>query len=487
MDLSNHKSHSVLFEIGNSLIQLSTNPNTIRSAVNILCNLLVEQKDNNTLIIILKKLIEIKNKYRDVLEEQILSFAIILDSGCTTELRKLLFELISDLIKESNISRVFEIFIADFNKIKNVNDTDFTLEFKNMILMCMFKSIKRFPSINKNFPIFLLEKCLLYDSKNTFLDDQIMIVKDLFYIFTEKDSNHNYSSEFVSKILNCFEDINSSEILQSCIWLVAEYTNDIKGIKKVFDLIMKNMGDLNLELLGESSDNMELSQNSTNLTEKKTISKTVILPDGTYGTQTIVIDPSDYNKHKETKFLRKFLLETNFFFATNLAVALTRMVINLYYLDIDTQETFKTYFYNTINIICAILKINSEKIFKDPDNISRITMCLEFLISNDFENFNNWIRESREIFNDYYYNILHSRGTAKNIQKKRIVAVDDFISFRHVKPFDPDNFDTVDEEEVEAFSEKKKIDDSSKKNTKFTEVLTGSDVFIFLFYRMLFM
>ena len=70
------------------------------------------------MIIILKKLIDIKNKYKDILEEQIVSFAIILNSNCTNELRKLLFELISELIKETNICNVFDIFINDFNKSK---------------------------------------------------------------------------------------------------------------------------------------------------------------------------------------------------------------------------------------------------------------------------------------------------------------------------------------------------------------------------------
>jgi hypothetical protein len=480
MDLSSHKSHSVLFEIGNSLLSLSSNPNTVKNAVNILCNLLGEQKDNNTLIIILKKLIEIKNKYRDILEEQIVSFAIILDSGCTTELRKLLFELISELIKESNISRVFEIFMADFNKLKTVTETEHTLEFKNMILMCMYKNIKKFPSCNKAFSLFILEKCLLYDSKNTFQDSQIMIIKDLFFIYQEND--------FSVKIIQCFEDINSAEILQACIWILAEYTNDLKTIKKVFDLIMKNMGDLNLEFSDNEENNLgnNSTSNSTTGGQKKTITKTVVLPDGTYGTETIVIDPTEYNKQKETKFLRKFLLETNFFFATNLVVALTRMVINMHYLDQETGDIFKTYFYNTVNIICAVLKMNSEKIFKDPDNVSRINMCLEFLISNDFESFQNWIKESKELFNEYYHSLLSNANKGAVSHKKKKVDVDEFISFRHVKPYDPDNFDIVEDEQTDENSaEKRKIlEEAGKKKNKFIEVLTGSDVSEIIIYGL---
>lgn len=470
LDLSNHKSHSVLFEIGITLIQLSSNPNNIRNAVNILCNLLVEQKDNNTLIIILKKLMEIKNKYRDILEEQILSFAIILDANCSSELRKLLFELISDLIKESNITSVFEILVNDFNKIKNINDNPSTIEFKNMILMSLYKNIKKFPNVNKSYPIFLLERCLMYDSKNTFLDDQLSIFKDLFFMYSKTLGN-----EFINKIFHHFGDINSAEIVQTCVWMISEYADNLETLKKMFDLIMKNIGDLNFELLETNGLETQIKDVKT---EKKTITKTVVLPDGTYGTQTIVVDPSEFNKQKDTKFLRNFILETSFFFSTNIAVSLTRIVIQMFYLDqSENKDIFKAYYFNTINIICAILKMNSHKIYKDPDNISRVTMCLDFLLNSDFERFMKWVEESKELYYTFYanQNSKTSSHVASHLGKR--ANVDDYISFRHVKPFDPDNMDIVEDEVQEIPLEKKKMDDLTSNNNqhKFTEVLTGSE------------
>lgn len=473
LDLSSHKSHSVLFEIGSSIIELSSNPNTIRNGVNILCNLLVEQKDNNTLIIILKKLVDIKHKHKEILEEQILSFAIILDSNCSNDLRKLLFELISELIKESNISRVFDCFISDFNKLKSVTETEATMNFKNMILSCMHKNIKKYPSSPKNYAIFLIEKCLLYDSKNSFIDDQIMIIKDLFYIFAFKQDMIN---EFLNKIIINFEDINSAEILQSCLWILAEYSADLKTIKKVFDLIMKNIGDLNLTLQQVDNSSENLANKGTN-TEKKVITKTVILPDGTYGTESTVVDIAEFNRQKEIKYLRKFLLETNFFFATNLIVTISRMIVNIYYLEVDNQDIFKTYYYNTVNIICAVLKMDSEQIFKDPDNVSRITMCLEFLLNLDFENFLTWIKESKKLYDQFYLDVLSDKNhsVTKNSRQKKVASVDEYISFRHVKPYDPDNFDTTEEEAVQKEIEKTKSESGHTK--KFINVLTGSEVY----------
>jgi len=491
MELSNHKSHSgnshikliilVTFEIANSLIRLSSNPSIIKSAINLFCNLLVEQKDNNTQIIIIRKLITLKQKYREILEEQIVTFALILNTNCTNELRKLLFNLISELIKQSNILSLFDIFISDFNKLKNVADTPQVTEYKNMILNCMYQNIKKYPNLNKEYPIFLLEKCLLYDSKKTFLEDQITIIREIFFIYGVINVE-----DFIFKILVNFEDISSHEILQTCIWILAEYSNDLTNLKKVFDLIMKNigkfflliyLGDLNLEYKSEKSIESENNSNTPS-TQKKVITKTVILPDGTYGTKTIVVDPSEINKQKETKFIRNFILETNFYFSTNLVVALTKILFKI--IKLDTQkEILNVYFLNTINIICAVLKLNSEKIYKDPDNISRINMCMDFLLNNQFEQFFTWSKESKELYNDFcaIRNKIDEQDSKKKSVKKYTKNADEFINFRHVKPFEIDNIDLADEEEDLEFEETLlKSNSNSNSKLKFTEVLTGSEV-----------
>jgi len=485
VDLSNHKSHSVLFEVANSLILLSSNPNIIKTAVGIFCNLLVEQKDNNILIIILKRLINIKNKYRDILEEQILSFAIILNSTTNSEIRKLLFDLIIELFKESNISQVFDVFITDINKLRGIADTDVNLEFKNMILDCIHKGLKRFPKTNSNYAIFLLEKCILYNSKNTFINEQLNILKDLFYIFP------NLRKEFIQKIMHNFDEVQDYEILQMIFWIFAEFIeDDIELIKKTYLLLMKNMGDLNFEAITEQKNNIGKKKDQSQTNERKVITKTVILPDGTYGTQQIVLENSEINKQKENKFLRSFILETNFFFSTNLVLALTRLIIKIFHLDnTEKKETYNTFFFNTINIICAILKLKSEKIYKDPDNVNRINFCLECLINKDFDVFLNIINESREMYNEYYSKMIIEDANAyinENKNRTLIKNVDDYMNFRYVKTSEVEGIDLGDDEKNKNNEEDlNNIVFDYKNGNKFIEVITGSEVikdFLKLFY-----
>jgi len=57
-----------------------------------------------------------------------------------------------------------------------------------------------FPNIKQEFPLFLIEKCLLYDSRNTFIDEQLSIIKETVFLYSRK-----IHKEMLEKILLNFE------------------------------------------------------------------------------------------------------------------------------------------------------------------------------------------------------------------------------------------------------------------------------------------
>ncbi|MCQ2819541.1 MAG: hypothetical protein MJ252_19940 [archaeon] len=484
LELSVHKSHSVLFEIGSILLEVSSNPNIISSAVNILCSLLMEEKDNNTLIVILKKLISIKSKYKEILQEHILSFANILSLNFALELREIVFKLINELICQSNIVPVFDNFINTFNQLNKTHENETIINFKQMILECMMINLKKFPNIPQTYPLFLLDKNLFAHPKTTgdssnAVDNfsQINAIKDLFKIYS---NNNEILPEMLKKLIKNFEDIDNYEIMQMILWILSYYTKDFPTLKNIFDLIMKNLGDLDFELtdsFGVKFVEAKKEDEAKKGSGKKTITKTVVLPDGTYGTVTTVVDTKDLNKHKDNKYLRKFVLTSNFYFSANLVSCLTSIIFKMKKAEDKDEEKYKIYFYNAINIICSILKMNSDLVAKDPDNISAIQTCLRLLLSDDDEMFEEW--------NNTFKDLENSEETQKVEENNKVIInntqPDDHIEFRHCKAFDPDNFDVVEENNIstndysnENEGEEEK-EDSEKKNKKFIEVLSGSE------------
>ena len=467
LELSAHKSHSVLFEIGSILLDVSSNPNVVSSAVNILCGLLMEEKDNNTLIVILNKLIGLKGKYKDILQEHLLSFANILNLNFSVELRQIVFKLINELISSNNINQIFDHFINTFNDLNKTHENEAVIKFKYMILECMMTNLKKFPNINKQYALFLLDKNLFSHKKDLLFDNfaQINAIKDLFKIY---ENNVDILNEMINKLIKNFEDIDNYEIMQVVLWILSYYSKDFNILKNVFELIMKNLGDLDFEYTNTLSEALKDNDNQSKDSSKKTITKTVVLPDGTYGTVTQIVDAKEVNKSKDNKYLRTFILQSNYYFSANLVSCLTHIIFKMKQCQDIVQDKYKVYIYNTINIICSILKMNSDLVSKDPDNINSIQTCLRLLLSDDADLFNEW--------DDAYKDIESTEtDTQQDNTIKEVTTTtqpDDYIQFRHCKPFDPDNFDVV-EESTNNSNDNTNEDD--KKNNKFIEVLSGSE------------
>lgn len=492
LELSVHKSHSVLFEIGSLLLEISSNPNVVSSAVNILCSLLHEERDNNTLIIILKKLYNIKNRHGEILQEQILTFANLINLNYAVELRNLSFKLIDELITESTITQVFDKFMNIFTQLNSVNESEFTIELKSSMLKCMLKNIIKFPKIDKMYILFVLEKNITFKKDKLFVYSQISTIKQLFTVYNKSEDENSILilNEMLKKIIKLFEEIDQYEIMETCIWILANYSKDVPLLQQSFDLILKNLGDLNFEFLEEELTLEKMDSDIINNdSAKRTVTKTVILPDGTYGTVTEILDVKEIKKQKEFKYLRKFILETSFYFSANLVSALTNIIFKMNKLKFDK---FKIYYFNTLNIICAILKMNSKLIYKDPDNTNHIKMCLKFLLSNNNTIYDEW----NSYMQKYEKQLKLAQDQTKleqelsNIKSKDFKnnQPDDFISFRHCKIYDPDNPDLgedesdmnlINEQNVEIndelFNTNSSSRESDNKKRRFVEVLSGTE------------
>ena len=496
LELSVHKSHSVLFEIGSLLLEISSNPNVVSSAVNILCSLLHEERDNNTLIIIIKKLYAIKNRHGEILQEQILTFANLINLNYAIELRKLSFELIDELITESTITQVFDKFMVIFTQLNSVNESEYTIDLKNSMLKCMLKNIIKFPNIDKMYPLFVLEKNLTFKKDKLYVYSQINSIKELFLVYSK---NEIILKEMLNKIIKMFEEIDQYEIMETCIWILANYSSELILLKQTFDLIMKNLGDLDFEYFNENENILENNDENhiKNDNGKRTITKTVVLPDGTYGTVTEVLDIKEIKKQKEIKYLRKFLLETTFYFSANLVSALTNIIFKMKKLNFDK---YKVYYYNTINIICSILKMNSKLVYKDPDNTNHIQMCLKFLLTNNDTIYEEWNQYMQKYENSLKLaqdkSKLEEELSLKKNKDFKNNQPDDFISFRHCKMYDPDNFEVDDDDNININKnsnieneddEENKEDnpinslnfgnnrETSNKKRRFIEVLSGTE------------
>lgn len=238
IELSNHKSSSVQLEIANTLLEITANPNTIKIAIILYTNLLNEVKDNNCLIVILKSLFSLKLRFKELLEEHILSFVVLMSSKVSIESKQLAKQLVSELLVESNLISVFDKFSNELHKLRNSVSIQADCELKDIIIEIMFSSIKRYPLKALAYSTKLLESCLLTKADSDRVQNNTNIINSLFIVYSS-----DQHSNFLNCILTHFEDIKSIEILQTSLHLLAEFSSSTDQLVKVFDLIAKSIGE----------------------------------------------------------------------------------------------------------------------------------------------------------------------------------------------------------------------------------------------------
>lgn len=102
--LSSTKS-AVVFECATTLVSLSQAPTAVRAAATCFCQLLVSQSDASVKLIVLDRLIDLKSRHLDVMQDQLMDIlralaTPVFDIRCKT------LDLAMDLLTPGNIHEV---------------------------------------------------------------------------------------------------------------------------------------------------------------------------------------------------------------------------------------------------------------------------------------------------------------------------------------------------------------------------------------------
>jgi coatomer subunit beta len=100
---------------------------------------------------------------------------------------------------------------------------------------------------------------------------------------------HNeHRSTIFQKICQMFGQIKSHLVIRVALWIIGEYAESLPEAQQAFNTVKKNVG--SLPVYPPISNEIEETEQKSAETGPKEITKTVILPDGSYGTQTIIVD-----------------------------------------------------------------------------------------------------------------------------------------------------------------------------------------------------
>ena len=127
----------------------------------------------------------------------------------------------------------------------------------------------------------------MFDNRSTFTSlETILFIREVIEVHPE------HRQAIFEKICDSFEDIRSHLVIRVALWILGEYASSQKDIDRAFETIKRNIGTLPIFQIEQAADgsSKEEAKESSQSQGPKIITKTVILPDGSYGTETIVVD-----------------------------------------------------------------------------------------------------------------------------------------------------------------------------------------------------
>nr|DBA17676.1 TPA: hypothetical protein GDO54_003089 [Pyxicephalus adspersus] len=336
-NLLQSSSPAVKYEAAGTLVTLSSAPTAIKAAAQCYIDLIIKESDNNVKLIVLDRLIELKDhpSHERVLQDLVMDILRVLTTP-DLEVRKKTLQLALDLVSSRNVEELVIVLKKEVIKTNNVTEHEDTDKYRQLLVRTLHSCSVRFPDMAANVIPVLME--FLSDSNEAAAADVLEFVREAVQRFD------NLRTLIVEKMLEVFHAIKSVPIVET----------EIK----------KESGELKLE-------------------EEVTVGSTqrLVTEMGTYATQSALSSSRPAKKEEERPPLRGFLLDGDFFVAAALATTLTKIALR-YVVLVPEKKRQNSFVAEAMLLMATILHLGKSSLPKKPitdDDVDRISLCLKVL------------------------------------------------------------------------------------------------------------
>lgn len=327
-NLLNSSSHAVRYESAGTLITLSTAPTAIKAAASCYIELIIKESDNNVKLIVLDRLIAMKENenMEKVMQELVMDILRVL-AAPDIEVRRKTLNLALDLVSSRNIEEMVLVLKKEVSKTHNVEHED-TGKYRQLLVRTLHTCCIKFPDVAGSVIPVLVE--FLSDTNELAATDVLVFIREAIQKFP------NLSDLIIEKLIEAFPVIKSVKTHRAALWILGEYCNTHKDIVQTLDVINQAVGEIPMVeyeqklLAGEKSEDESTGNtNPTNAPSSKVTS------DGTYATQS-AFSVQPILKKEQRPPLRQYLMDGDFFIGTILASTLTKLVLK--FMDIEKDK-----------------------------------------------------------------------------------------------------------------------------------------------------
>ncbi|XP_044775633.1 coatomer subunit beta isoform X2 [Neomonachus schauinslandi] len=327
-NLLQSSSPAVKYEAAGTLVTLSSAPTAIKAAAQCYIDLIIKESDNNVKLIVLDRLIELKEHpaHERVLQDLVMDILRVLSTP-DLEVRKKTLQLALDLVSSRNVEELVIVLKKEVIKTNNVSEHEDTDKYRQLLVRTLHSCSVRFPDMAANVIPVLME--FLSDSNEAAAADVLEFVREAIQRFD------NLRMLIVEKMLEVFHAIKSVKIYRGALWILGEYCSTKEDIQSVMTEVRRSLGE---KLVTEM---------------------------GTYATQSALSSSRPMKKEEERPPLRGFLLDGDFFVAASLATTLTKIALR-YVALVQEKKKQNSFVAEAMLLMATILHLGKSSLPKKP-------------------------------------------------------------------------------------------------------------------------
>uniref|UniRef100_A0A1E1X3D3 Coatomer subunit beta n=1 Tax=Amblyomma aureolatum TaxID=187763 RepID=A0A1E1X3D3_9ACAR len=373
-NLLNSSSPAVRYEAAGTLVTLSAAPTAIKAAATCYIELIVKESDNNVKLIVLDRLIALRETQERILQELAMDVLRVL-AASDLEVRRKTLALALDLVSSRNVEEMVLVLRKEVAKTHNTAEHEDTGRYRQLLVRTLHSCCVRFPDAAPAVIPVLME--FLSDNNEQAAADVLAFVREAVQRFEQ------LRPLVVARLLEVFGSIKSSRIHRGALWLLGEYCASVEDIRSCLDEVRQALGELPLvesELRKQAPDasSTEPSQTAPPTTGG---SQRLVTADGTYATQSAFSSAPAATTQASCPPLRGYLMEGDFFVGAAMASDLTKLAVR--YLSLIKEPRKQNAFVaECMLVMTSVLHLGRSglpsKSINDDDG-DRICLCLKML------------------------------------------------------------------------------------------------------------
>ncbi|KAJ8675970.1 hypothetical protein QAD02_011756 [Eretmocerus hayati] len=369
--LLNSPSAAVRYEAAGTLVTLSSAPTAIKAAASCYIELVVKESDNNVKLIVLDRLISMKENpnHERVLQDLVMDILRVLSSPAL-EVRTKTLALAMDLVTSRTIEEMVQLLKKEVIRTSGGEQED-SGKYRQLLVRTLHSCSIKFPEVAATVIPVLTD--FLSESNEAAANDVLVFIREAIQRF------EHLRPLVVEKLLDVFSQIRSVNTHRGALWILGEYATTKDDIETVMSRVRSVLGELPLveaENKRQAGDKPPEGEETSQSTPAQ-----LVTSDGTYASQSAFSTASTDKKEEKRPALVQYMMNGDFFIAASLATTLAKLALRYKDLENDGKQS-KRMTAESMLIMSSLLQLGRSGLPSKAmthDDAERVSLCLRSL------------------------------------------------------------------------------------------------------------